>query len=300
MSFSYKDIKKKIENLKSKPKNNSCFDCKSVDITHASINNSVFLFFQCAEKHLKLGKIISYLVSLEDYAHWNQIKLLYLEKGGNERLSTLLSSRFNIDKNILSISELYKSNILSYYRKLIKSEVYNEPHPNEIEFDTALNVCQTLENFRNESQISQTPHKEEDKVNQAKAAIEDIKTLFVEVTLRNGEYGKNMIFKTGINAMNMFIETLEASAGFLKGLFITNKRNEDVPIKKQEINLKKDKIIFDNSDMFISDIDDDKSKDILSLDNSSISGITNPKALFLEKIKERRAEDNLNKNQNEV
>ena len=298
-------FKNKIEILKSKPKNDSCFDCKSANITHASINNSVFLCYQCAEKHLKLGKIISYVISLQDYDNWNQVKFSYLEKGGNNRLSTLLSSKFNIDKNILSISELYKSNILSYYRKLIKSEVNNEPPPNEIEFDTALNVCQTvdnLENFRNESQIlTQIANKGEDKLNQAKVAIEDLGTLLVDVTLKNGEYGKNMIGKTGMNAINMLIEVLEASAWFFKGLLSKKKkREEDIPIRKQEVNEKKEKIIFDNSDMFLSDIEEDKSKNILSLDNSSISGITNPKKHFLEKIKERKNVEMLNENENEV
>jgi hypothetical protein len=112
--------------------NKICVECKSPMPTHVSINNSVLLCTNCAEKHKQLGYNISYIRELND--DWDQYLLNFLERGGNSRYIRLCNQ---YDLNQMPIEEKLKTKILDYYRLLIKTEVLAEEPPKEIEKEYA-------------------------------------------------------------------------------------------------------------------------------------------------------------------
>ena len=273
MSLDKEDLMKKLNTIKEIEYNNKCFDCNNKSITHVSINNGIFLCEQCAEKHKRLGKIISNIIPINEEGNWNETKVKYLEKGGNKRLISLLSETYNIDKNLLNNVELYKSNILSYYRKLIKAEVNNEPTPSEIKFENALDICYTVENMHTEQAIDTNSRR--NGIEEAKSIFEELGSLFIDISYKNGQYGKDMIIRTGVNAINMFERALQSTGNFFKQLFDSKKDNiftneEEEHIFDNSSKNKSDKIVLDNSGSIHSWSEMEKSKDILSV-NSSIS-----------------------------
>ena len=273
MSLDKEDLMKKLNTIKEIEYNNKCFDCNNKSITHVSINNGIFLCEQCAEKHKRLGKIISNIIPINEEGNWNETKVKYLEKGGNKRLISLLSETYNIDKNLLNNVELYKSNILSYYRKLIKAEVNNEPTPSEIKFENALDICYTVENMHTEQAIDTNSRR--NGIEEAKSIFEELGSLFIDISYKNGQYGKDMIIRTGVNAINMFERALQSTGNFFKQLFDSKKDNiftneEEEHIFDKSSKKKSDNIVLDNSGSIHSWSEMEKSKDILSV-NSSIS-----------------------------
>ena len=273
MSLDKEDLMKKLNTIKEIEYNNKCFDCNNKSITHVSINNGIFLCEQCAEKHKRLGKIISNIIPINEEGNWNETKVKYLEKGGNKRLISLLSETYNIDKNLLNNVELYKSNILSYYRKLIKAEVNNEPTPSEIKFENALDICYTVENMHTEQAIDTNSRR--NGIEEAKSIFEELGSLFIDISYKNGQYGKDMIIRTGVNAINMFERALQSTGNFFKQLFDSKKDNiftneEEEHIFDNSSKNKSDNIVLDNSGSIHSWSEMEKSKDILSV-NSSIS-----------------------------
>lgn len=274
MSFNQEDALKQLDTIMKVDYNNKCFDCNNSSISHVSINNAIFLCEKCAEKHKKLGKMISNIIPINDKGNWNEAKIKYLEKGGNKRLTTLLSDTYNIDKNILNNDELYKSKILSYYRKLIKAEVNNEPPPSEIQFESALDICSTIENTHNTEQAMDTISRR-NRIEEAKTIFDELGNLFIDISYKNGRYGKDMIVRTGVNAINMFERALRNTGDFFKGLFNNTKENpfsneEQEYIFDNSSKNKSDNIILDNSGSIHSWSAKENSKDILSV-NSSIS-----------------------------
>ena len=273
MSLDKEDLMKKLNTIKEIEYNNKCFDCNNKSITHVSINNGIFLCEQCAEKHKRLGKIISNIIPINEEGNWNETKVKYLEKGGNKRLISLLSETYNIDKNLLNNVELYKSNILSYYRKLIKAEVNNEPTPSEIKFENALDICYTVENMHTEQSIDTNSRR--NGIEEAKSIFEELGSLFIDISYKNGQYGKDMIIRTGVNAINMFERALQSTGNFFKQLFDSKKDNiftneEEEHIFDNSSKNKSDNIVLDNSGSIHSWSEMEKSKDIFSV-NSSIS-----------------------------
>ena len=270
MSLAKEDLMKKLNTIKEIEYNNKCFDCNNKSITHVSINNGIFLCEQCAEKHKRLGKIISNIIPINEEDNWNETKVKYLEKGGNKRLISLLSDTYNIDKNLLNNEELYKSNLLSYYRKLIKAEVNNEPPPSEIKFENALDICYTVENMHTEQAIDTNIRR--NGIEEAKSIFEELGSLFIDVSYKNGKYGKDMIIRTGVNAINMFERALQKTGNFFKELF---SKKENVFSNEEEEHIfdyssknKSDNIVLDNSGSLHSWSEMEKSKDILSVNNS--------------------------------
>ena len=114
--------------LLSEKSNNICFDCGLIyKIEYVSINNSVFLCKFCGDEHKKLNnKRISIIRSIND--SWDEYLMLFIMKGGNNRLKNLLIDYmvkvFGIDK--------YKTKTIEYYRKLLKSQVLGDEPPNEL------------------------------------------------------------------------------------------------------------------------------------------------------------------------
>ena len=116
-----------IQEIVSLDENSKCFDCGTQKPKWSSINNGIFLCLKCAGIHRNLGLNISVIRSLQ-IDSWNEKQILFLKKGGNEKLKNFLNE-YNITSNN-SIDEKYKSKASDYYRKNLRNEVEKELNPN--------------------------------------------------------------------------------------------------------------------------------------------------------------------------
>jgi len=69
--------------LFTQPENKQCFDCGASNPKWTSVNNAVFLCFQCAGKHRTFGVHISFVRSC-GLDKWNRKQLKQMELGGNK------------------------------------------------------------------------------------------------------------------------------------------------------------------------------------------------------------------------
>ncbi len=118
-----------IQEIVSLDENSKCFDCGTQKPKWSSINNGIFLCLKCAGIHRNLGVNISLIRSLQ-IDSWDEKQILFLKKGGNEKLKNFLNE-YNITSNN-SIDEKYKSKASDYYRKKLKNEVEKIINPNYI------------------------------------------------------------------------------------------------------------------------------------------------------------------------
>lgn len=127
------------EKLKDKffknPTNNFCFDCQAKNPDWVSVNNGIFLCSSCQQKHRMYGHNVSYVKSIEmDSFKEEHVKMI--SNSGNERLKELLKM-YSI-KDDVNRDVLYTSYLLDYYRKLLKSEIKNDPKPTPPNFEEPL------------------------------------------------------------------------------------------------------------------------------------------------------------------
>ena len=94
--------------------NKVCVECKTPMPSFVSINNSILLCNQCAERHMKLGYNVSYIRHLA--SEWDAYLLAYLERGGNSRFIRL-SKQYNLDD--MPIEQKFNTRIVEYYRLLV-------------------------------------------------------------------------------------------------------------------------------------------------------------------------------------
>ena len=98
--------------------NKICLECKSPLPNFVSINNSIIICGQCAEKHKQLGFNISYIRGIKD--DWDPYLLSYLERGGNSRFIRF-SKKY--DLNDMPIEEKFKTRASEYYRLLVRNYI---------------------------------------------------------------------------------------------------------------------------------------------------------------------------------
>lgn len=111
--------------LKSKG-NDKCIDCGSEDPQFTSINNAVFICFNCELIHKSLGSEIS---ETKNISNLTDSETEILSNGGNERfLNNLISylivknnNHLSLDEKKIKVKYVYKAS--DYYRKLIKYEM---------------------------------------------------------------------------------------------------------------------------------------------------------------------------------
>ena len=141
--------------LKQSQNNKTCFDCGSTYPTHASINNGIIICENCALIHQTLSPQISYIRKLDD--PWDKYLFLFMERGGNHNLSIFLERYFPVELTLqnpeivniytCSIEMRYKSVILDFYRKQLKSEVLMEEPPAKPDYSTLLNQIENENGF---------------------------------------------------------------------------------------------------------------------------------------------------------
>ena len=123
--------------------NTICVDCYSDKIKYASINNAVFLCFECAKEHLKLGENISFLIKL--VKNIDQGLLLFIQRGGNDRFDKVMKE-YRLSN--MPISYKYRTKAANYYRQLIYTEVNCEEPPEAVAPGEGYMLCQDNEVFK--------------------------------------------------------------------------------------------------------------------------------------------------------
>ena len=142
------DISNSSEVLKylySKSLNNkNCFDCLLPNPTHVSITNGILLCPNCAQNHMiSYPYYISYIREIR--WQWDNYLLSFMERGGNGRLIKLFHDN-GISYRDIQKSFLYATEIMDYYRMLIKSEIICEPPPNPPNKENYLNPINPIDN----------------------------------------------------------------------------------------------------------------------------------------------------------
>ena len=118
-----------FEELLKEPDNQMCFDCGKTPAQWASVNNGVYLCINCSGNHRGYGVNISYVRSLT-LDKWNENQIGLMKVGGNKKLKELLDI-YKVDKNKLDKEKLYSSNLLEFYRHVLKSKEANEQNDKE-------------------------------------------------------------------------------------------------------------------------------------------------------------------------
>jgi len=116
-----------FEELTRDEDNQRCFDCNRKPAHWASVNTSIYLCLNCAGDHRGFGVNISYVRSIT-MDSWSDNQLKIMRIGGNKRLSSLLDE-YSLNKENKEI--LFKSKLLEYHRKELKSEINKNDDLNE-------------------------------------------------------------------------------------------------------------------------------------------------------------------------
>ena len=109
--------------LQADKENFQCFDCGRSGAQWASVNNSIFLCFDCSSQHRGLGVQASFVRSTT-MDLWNPHQLTLMSIGGNRRLKEYMEM-FNLPSD-MNIFSKYNCRALEYYREILKNEAENK------------------------------------------------------------------------------------------------------------------------------------------------------------------------------
>ena len=105
--------------------NYNCVDCGKSPSNYISINNGITLCDDCAEIHKKFGQNISFLLNIND--ELDEYLFNFIVFGSNTKFKKFLEKE-NVDKN-LNQKKKYKTNAVSFYRKILKNKVEGKQLP---------------------------------------------------------------------------------------------------------------------------------------------------------------------------
>ena len=121
------DLDEKINEILSEEMNKECFDCGIPNPKYISINNGIFLCFNCVKIHYQFPSDISSIKNNNIYSLSNK-ELLYVYYGGNRRLNHFVNYEYpglqNYQPNILN-----QTQAMSFYRKRLTSTVLKLKKP---------------------------------------------------------------------------------------------------------------------------------------------------------------------------
>lgn len=109
--------------------NYMCFDCRRQinELKYFDLKNGTFLCYNCAIQHSTIPKEISEVLT-GDIRKLDERYLLPLYYGGNRNLIEFIRRYYPLLEK-MEIKNIYSTKAMDYYRKLIRSKVYNEPEP---------------------------------------------------------------------------------------------------------------------------------------------------------------------------
>lgn len=105
--------------------NSFCADCSRESCKWASINNGIFLCFECANNHKKLGVALSF-VKLLTATGWSETQFHYLEISGNQRFLEIVG-KYSLAA--LSLPDKYSSPAMNWHRKALRAQIEGIPVP---------------------------------------------------------------------------------------------------------------------------------------------------------------------------
>ena len=121
------DLHEKINEILSEEMNKECFDCGMPNPKYISINNGIFLCFNCVKIHNQFPSDISSIKNNNIFSLSNK-EILYVYYGGNRRLNHFVNYEYpglqNYQPNIL-----YQTQAMSYYRKRLTSTILKLKKP---------------------------------------------------------------------------------------------------------------------------------------------------------------------------
>ena len=109
--------------------NYMCFDCHKEleDLDYFDLKNGIFLCSNCAQQHARLSKEITQPMTGK-IRTLDEKDLLILYYGGNKNLFDFIKRHYPLLEN-MEIKERYATKAMDYYRKLLRSKIYDEPEP---------------------------------------------------------------------------------------------------------------------------------------------------------------------------
>ena len=106
--------------------NYMCFDCHTEleDLDYFDLKNGIFLCRNCAQQHARLSKEITQPMTGK-IRGLDEKDLLILYYGGNN----FIKRHYPLLEN-MQMKEKYATKAMDYYRKLLRSKIYDESEPN--------------------------------------------------------------------------------------------------------------------------------------------------------------------------
>jgi len=149
-----------LEKLLNDEYNYICFDChKEINtLNYFDLKNGVFLCYNCALNHTKLPKEISQPIS-GDIKSLEENDLLIFYYGGNKNLFDFIRRNYPLLEN-MNKKNMYNTKAMDYYRKFLRSKLYDEPEPdmpskkkayNSI-YPKKVNTTKNIQNHKNHRQ----------------------------------------------------------------------------------------------------------------------------------------------------
>ena len=110
--------------------NYMCFDCHTEleDLDYFDLKNGIFLCRNCAQQHARLSKEITQPMTGK-IRGLDEKDLLILYYGGNKNLFDFIKRHYPLLEN-MQMKEKYATKAMDYYRKLLRSKIYDESEPN--------------------------------------------------------------------------------------------------------------------------------------------------------------------------
>ena len=101
--------------LSEDPYNQLCCDCGQGSPQWASVNNGIFICFNCSIQHRNFGMQISFIRSVI-MDSWTLKQLSMMQNGGNSRFKNFMAN-YGLDSESSNVK--YKTKAAEYYRKKV-------------------------------------------------------------------------------------------------------------------------------------------------------------------------------------